>query len=54
MLAGKLHLKLKRVLAKQVELPPCSRKEMQQQAEKFMLKLRNRFKVLKHSQDAEE
>ena len=50
MLAGKLHLKLKRY----VSLFAVENLRDAVTAAKFRLKLRNRFEVLKHSHDVEE
>ena len=55
MLAGKLHLKLKLMSAKQAEhLLAVQNLRDAVTAEKFKLKLRNRFEALEHSQDVEE
>ena len=54
MLAGKLHLKLKRMSAKQAERPLAVENLRDAvTAEKFKLKLRNQFEALEHSQDVE-
>ena len=55
MLALKLHLKLNCMSAKHAECPfAVENLRDAVTAEKFKIKLRNRFEVLEHSQDVEE